>query len=59
MWLETTSENSLATGTASFTDKPNPADQDSIGRWNNINPNIIVLPDFRTENLKFSLDFFS
>ena len=41
MWLETTSENSLATGTASFTDKANPADQDSIGRWNNINPNIL------------------
>jgi prepilin-type N-terminal cleavage/methylation domain-containing protein len=41
MWLETTSENSLATGTTSFTDKPNPTDQDSIGRWNNINPNIL------------------
>ena len=41
MWLETTSENSLATGTTSFTDKPNPIDQDSIGRWNNINPNIL------------------
>ena len=41
MWLETTSENSLATGTSSFTDKPNPIDQDSIGRWNNINPNIL------------------
>ncbi len=41
MWLETTSENSLATGTTSFTDKANPADQDSIGRWNNINPNIL------------------
>jgi hypothetical protein len=43
MWLETTSENSLATGTASFTDKPNPADLDRIGRWNNINPNILPL----------------
>jgi prepilin-type N-terminal cleavage/methylation domain-containing protein len=41
MWLETTSENSLATGTTSFTDKPNPADLDPIGRWNNINPNIL------------------
>ena len=41
MWLETTSENSLAMGTSSFTDKPNPVDQDSIGRWNNINPNIL------------------
>ena len=41
MWFEATSENSLATGTSSFTDKPNPVDQDSIGRWNNINPNIL------------------
>lgn len=41
MWLETTSENSLATGTSTFTDNPNPVDQDSIGRWNNINPNIL------------------
>jgi prepilin-type N-terminal cleavage/methylation domain-containing protein len=41
MWLETTSENSLATGAATFTDKPNPADLDPIGRWNNINPNIL------------------
>ena len=41
MWLETTGENSLATGTTSFTDKANPVDQDSIGRWNNINPNIL------------------
>ena len=42
MWLETTAENSLAMGTTSFTDKPNPADQDRIGRWNDINPNIIA-----------------
>ena len=42
MWLETTGENSLAMGTTSFTDKPNPADQDRIGRWNDINPNIIA-----------------
>jgi len=41
LWFETTSENSLATGTSTFTDKPNPADLDSIGRWNNINPNIL------------------
>jgi prepilin-type N-terminal cleavage/methylation domain-containing protein len=41
MWLETTGENSLAMGTATFTDKPNPVDQDPIGRWNNINPNIL------------------
>jgi prepilin-type N-terminal cleavage/methylation domain-containing protein len=43
MWLETTLENSLAMGTTSFTDKPNPADLDRIGRWNNINPNILPL----------------
>jgi hypothetical protein len=30
-------------GTATFTDKPNPADLDRIGRWNNINPNILPL----------------
>jgi prepilin-type N-terminal cleavage/methylation domain-containing protein len=42
LWFETTSENSLATGTTSFTDKQNPADQDRIGRWNDINPNIIA-----------------
>jgi prepilin-type N-terminal cleavage/methylation domain-containing protein len=41
MWLETTGENSLATGTTNFTNKPNPADQDPIGRWNDINPNIL------------------
>jgi len=41
MWLETALENSLAMGTTSFTDKPNPADLDSIGRWNNINPNFL------------------
>jgi prepilin-type N-terminal cleavage/methylation domain-containing protein len=43
MWFETTGENSLATGTASFTDKPNPADLDRIGRWNDVNPNILPL----------------
>jgi prepilin-type N-terminal cleavage/methylation domain-containing protein len=42
LWFETTSENSLATGTTSFTEKPNPTDQDRIGRWNDINPNIIA-----------------
>ena len=41
-WYETTSENSLATGTTTFADKSNPADQDQIGRWNDINPNIIA-----------------
>jgi prepilin-type N-terminal cleavage/methylation domain-containing protein len=41
LWFETTGENSLAMGTATFTDKPNPVDLDSIGRWNNINPNIL------------------
>ncbi len=41
MWLETTSENSLATGTSTFVDKANPTNGDSIGRWNDINPNIL------------------
>jgi prepilin-type N-terminal cleavage/methylation domain-containing protein len=41
LWFETTGENSLATGTANFTDKPNPADLDRIGRWNDVNPNIL------------------
>jgi prepilin-type N-terminal cleavage/methylation domain-containing protein len=43
LWFETTGENSLAMGTATFNDKPNPADLDPIGRWNNINPNILPL----------------
>lgn len=41
LWLETTLENSLATGTASFTDVKNPNDSDPIGRWNDINPTLI------------------
>jgi prepilin-type N-terminal cleavage/methylation domain-containing protein len=42
LWLETTSENSLATGTGtSFTNVKNPNDNDPIGRWNDINPTLI------------------
>jgi prepilin-type N-terminal cleavage/methylation domain-containing protein len=41
MWLETTSENSLATGTASFTNVANPPDKKEIGRWNDLNPTLI------------------
>lgn len=41
LWLETTSENSLATGTASFTNVANPSDKKEIGRWNDLNPTLI------------------
>lgn len=53
LWLETTSENSLATGTSSFTDKANPIDQDAIGRWNDISPNI--LPTLRNNATQTTL----
>ena len=38
LWLETTSKESLATGTASFVNVENPADRQAIGRWNDLNP---------------------
>ena len=41
LWLETTSENSLATGTTSFTNVANPSDKKEIGRWNDLNPTLI------------------
>lgn len=42
LWLETTSENSLATGVGtSFTNVKNPDDKASIGRWNDLNPTLI------------------
>ena len=42
MWLETTSENSLATGTGTiFTNVANPPDKKEIGRWNDLNPTLI------------------
>ena len=42
LWLETTSENSLATGTgSSFTNVVNPPDKKEIGRWNDLNPTLI------------------
>ena len=37
LWLETTSKESLATGTASFVNVENPADKQAIGRWNDLN----------------------
>jgi prepilin-type N-terminal cleavage/methylation domain-containing protein len=41
LWLETTSENSLATGTTTFTNVKNPPDKKEIGRWNDLNPTLI------------------
>ena len=42
LWLETTSENSLATGTgASFTNVINPEDNQAIGKWNDLNPTTV------------------
>lgn len=41
LWLETTLENAMATGTTSFKDKANLVNQESIGRWNDANPNIL------------------
>ena len=38
LWLETTSENSLAIGTASFVNIKKPEDGQPIGRWNDLNP---------------------
>jgi prepilin-type N-terminal cleavage/methylation domain-containing protein len=38
LWLETTSENSLAIGTASFKNIKTPEDGQQIGRWNDLNP---------------------
>jgi prepilin-type N-terminal cleavage/methylation domain-containing protein len=41
LWLETTSENSLATGTATFTNVKNPPDKKEIGKWSDLNPTLI------------------
>ncbi len=38
LWLETTSENSLAIGTTSFVNIKKPEDGQPIGRWNDLNP---------------------
>jgi prepilin-type N-terminal cleavage/methylation domain-containing protein len=43
LWLETTTEYSLATGTTSFIDKLTLNNQDQVGRWNDINPNILPI----------------
>ncbi len=56
LWLETTSQNSFATGTASFTDVKNPNDSDPIGRWNDINPTPIN-PNFKNHAVQNTLSF--
>lgn len=38
LWLESTSENSFATGTTTFTNVEQPEENDAIGKWNDINP---------------------
>ena len=45
LWLETTSKESLATGTASFVNVENPADKQAIGRWNDLNPTTLNSSD--------------
>jgi prepilin-type N-terminal cleavage/methylation domain-containing protein len=56
MWLETTSENSLATGTTSFTNVKNPLNNDRIGRWNDINPTLIN-PNNKNHAVQGTLDY--
>jgi len=41
IWFETTLENSLASGTTTYTNLAKPAESTPIGRWNDLNPNII------------------
>jgi hypothetical protein len=41
LWLETTSENSFALGTTNFVNKIMPNNNAQIGRWNDVNPNIL------------------
>jgi prepilin-type N-terminal cleavage/methylation domain-containing protein len=56
LWLETTSENSLATGTGtSFTNVANPPDKKEIGRWNDINPTLIN-PNNKNHAVQGTLD---
>jgi hypothetical protein len=56
MWLETTSENSLATGTTSFTNVKNPLNNDRIGKWNDINPTLID-PNYKNHAVQGTLDY--
>lgn len=43
LWLEATSDNSFATGTAgTYTNVPKPDNNDAIGRWNDGNPKVIT-----------------
>ena len=56
MWLETTSENSLATGTATFTNVKNPPDKKEIGKWNDINPTLID-PNYKNHAVQGTLGY--
>ena len=56
LWLETTSENSLATGTTSFTNVKNPLNNDRIGRWNDINPTLID-PNYKNHAVQGDINF--
>jgi prepilin-type N-terminal cleavage/methylation domain-containing protein len=57
MWLETTSENSLATGVGtSFTNVANPPDKKEIGRWNDINPTLID-PNYKNHAVQGTLGY--
>lgn len=38
LWLESTSEKSFSTGTTTLTDVDQPEEGDTIGRWNDLNP---------------------
>ena len=56
MWLETTSENSLATGTTSFTNVKNPNDKQAIGRWNDINT-AFINPNYKNHAEQATLSY--
>ena len=57
MWLETTSENSLATGTGtSFANVANPPNKKEIGRWNDINPTLID-PNYKNHAVQGNINF--
>lgn len=51
LWLETTSKESLATGTVNFVNVENPADKQAIGRWNDLNPTTLNSPQPNIEQL--------
>jgi prepilin-type N-terminal cleavage/methylation domain-containing protein len=43
LWLETTLDESLSTGTSTFVDKSNFNNEESIGRWKDVNPNTLAI----------------